>query len=124
MTQPVFNVEIASIDQYGYPGFVHYRGAFYTSRSAGAFALTQAAALSDTRGVDAVSVVIDAVVEGSSRRDVEFIGSPGDLADKLTALPAYKNALRVRATRASELDLRAREDEMLDSKIELDGKLV
>ena len=78
MSQPEFNVEVASLDRNGDPGFVHYRGAFYTSRSAGQFALTQAAALSDTREVDTVSVVIDAVGEGTSRRDVEFIGTPGE----------------------------------------------
>ncbi|OZD68926.1 hypothetical protein CH298_26925 [Rhodococcoides fascians] len=93
MPQPEFNVEVASIDQYGDPGFVHYRGAFYTSRSAGQFALTQAAALADTYELDTVSVVIDAVAEGTSRRDVEFIGSPGELAADLTALPAYKNGV-------------------------------
>lgn len=93
MSQPEFNVEVASLDRNGDPGFVHYRGAFYTSRSAGQFALTQAAALSDTREVDTVSVVIDAVSEGSSRRDVEFIGTPGELAAELSALPAYKNGV-------------------------------
>jgi hypothetical protein len=94
MTQPEFNVEVASIDQHGDPGFVHARGSFYTSRSAGQFALTQAAALSDTREVDTVSVVIDAVGEGTSRRDVEFIGTPGELAAELTALPAYASGAR------------------------------
>lgn len=93
MTQPGFNVEVASIDQHGDPGFVHYRGAFYTSRSAGQFALTQAAALAETYELDTVSVIIDAVSDGSSRRDVEFIGSPGELAAELTALPAYKNGV-------------------------------
>ncbi|MDJ0363243.1 hypothetical protein [Rhodococcus sp. H29-C3] len=68
MSQPEFNVEVASIDQHGDPGFVHYRGAFYTSRSAGQFALTQAAAPADTYELDTVSVVIDAVGEGTSRR--------------------------------------------------------
>ncbi len=94
MSQPEFNVEVASIDQHGDPGFVHYRGAFYTSRSAGQFALTQAAALADTYELDTVSVVIDAVGEGTSRRDVEFIGSPGELAAELTALPAYASGAR------------------------------
>lgn len=93
MSQPEFNVEVASIDRRGDPGIAAYRGAFYTSRSAGAFALTQAAALSDTREVDTVSVVIDAVSEGTSRRDVEFIGTPGKLAAELTALPDYKNGV-------------------------------
>ncbi|OZC42472.1 hypothetical protein CH286_25210 [Rhodococcus sp. WWJCD1] len=94
MSQPEFNVEVASLDRNGDPGFVHYRGAFYTSRSAGQFALTQAAALSDTREVDTVSVVIDAAGEGTSRRDVEFIGTPGELAAELTALPAYASGAR------------------------------
>lgn len=94
MSQPEFNVEVASLDRNGDPGFVHYRGAFYTSRSAGQFALTQAAALSDTREVDTVSVVIDAVGEGTSRRDVEFIGTPGELAAELTALPAFASGAR------------------------------
>lgn len=94
MSQPEFNVEVASIDQHGDPGFVHYRGAFYTSRSAGQFALTQAAALADTREVDTVSVVIDSVTDESTRRDVEFIGSPGELAAELTALPAYASGAR------------------------------
>lgn len=94
MSQPEFNVEVASLDRNGDPGFVHYRGAFYTSRSAGQFALTQAAALADTREVDTVSVVIDAVGEGTSRRDVEFIGTPGELAAELTALPAYASGAR------------------------------
>ena len=94
MSQPEFNVEVASLDRNGDPGFVHYRGAFYTSRSAGQFALTQAAALSDTREVDTVSVVIDAVGEGTSRRDVEFIGTPGELAAELIALPAYASGAR------------------------------
>ena len=94
MSQPEFNVEVASIDQHGDPGFVHYRGAFYTSRSAGQFALTQAAALTDTHELDTVSVVIDAVGDGTSRRDVEFIGSPGELAAELTALPAYASGAR------------------------------
>lgn len=93
MTQPGFNVEVASIDQHGDPGFGHARGSFYTSRSAGQFALTQAAALADTYEFDTVSVVIDAVAEGTSRRDVEFIGSPGELAADLTALPDYKNGV-------------------------------
>ncbi|MFY2787418.1 methyltransferase [Rhodococcus sp. MALMAid1271] len=93
MSQPEFNVEVASLDQHGDPGFVHFRGAFYTSRSAAQFALTQASALSDTREVDIVSVVIDAVGEGTSRRDVEFIGTPGELAAELTALPDYKNGV-------------------------------
>lgn len=94
MSQPEFNVEVASLDRNGDPGFVHYRGAFYTSRSAGQFALTQAAALADTYELDTVSVVIDAVSEGTSRRDVEFIGSPGELAAELTALPAYASGAR------------------------------
>ncbi|MET4050143.1 MULTISPECIES: hypothetical protein [unclassified Rhodococcus (in: high G+C Gram-positive bacteria)] len=75
------------------PGIAAYRGAFYNSRSAGQFALTQAAALSDTREVDSVSVAIDAVYQGSSRRDVEVLGTPGELAAELTALPAYKNGV-------------------------------
>ncbi|OZD55881.1 hypothetical protein CH266_00720 [Rhodococcus sp. 06-1474-1B] len=94
MSQPEFNVEVATLDRNGDPGFVHYRGAFYTSRSAGQFALTQAAALADTYELDTVSVVIDAVDEGTSRRDVEFIGSPGELAAELTALPAYASGAR------------------------------
>ena len=85
MSQPGFNVEVASLDRNGDPGFVHARGSFYTSRSAAQFALTQAAALADTYEVDTVSVVIDAVGEGTSRRDVEFIGTPGELAADLTA---------------------------------------
>ncbi|MGU3438261.1 methyltransferase [Actinomycetes bacterium M1A6_2h] len=93
MSQPEFNVEVATINEYGDPGFVWYRGAFYTSRSAGRFALTQAAALSDTRGVDTVSVVIDSVTDERTRRDVEFIGTPGELAAELTALPAYKTGV-------------------------------
>ncbi|OAK53821.1 hypothetical protein [Rhodococcoides kyotonense] len=94
MSQPEFNVEVATLDRRGDPGFVHFRGAFYTSLSAGAFALTQAAALSDTREVDTVSVVIDSVTGGISRRDVEFIGTPGELAAELTALPAYASGAR------------------------------
>ncbi|MEW1881904.1 hypothetical protein AB0O58_19675 [Rhodococcus sp. NPDC080181] len=93
MAQPKFNVEVAFINEHGDPGLVLFRGAFYTSRSAGQFALTQAAALSDTREVDTVSVVIDAVSEGSSHRDVDFIGTSGELAAALTALPAYKNGV-------------------------------
>ncbi|WP_032370875.1 hypothetical protein [Rhodococcoides fascians] len=93
MTQPEFNVEVANINEYGDPGFVLARGSFYTSRSAGQFALTQAAAVADTYELDTVSVVIDSVAEGTSRRDVEFIGSPGELAADLTALPAYKNGV-------------------------------
>lgn len=93
MPRPEFNVEVANIDQYGDPGFVLARGSFYTSRSAGQFALTQAAAVADTYQLDTVSVVIDSVAEGTSRRDVEFIGSPGELAADLTALPAYKNGV-------------------------------
>ena len=72
---------------------MHARGSFYTSRSAGQFALTQAAAVADTYELDTVSVVIDSVAEGTSRRDVEFIGSPGELAADLTALPDYKNGV-------------------------------
>lgn len=94
MNQPEFNVEVATLDQHGDPGFVHYRGAFYTSRSAGTFALTQAAALSDMRGVETVSVVIDAVTDETTRRDVEFIGTPGELAAELTALPDYASGAR------------------------------
>ncbi|WP_032366033.1 hypothetical protein [Rhodococcoides fascians] len=93
MPQPEFNVEVANINEYGDPGFVLARGSFYTSRSAGQFALTQAAAVADTYELDTVSVVIDSVAEGTSRRDVEFIGSPGELAADLTALPAYKNGV-------------------------------
>lgn len=93
MTQPGFNVEVASLDRNGDPGFVHARGSFYTSRSAAQFALTQAAALADTYEFDTVSVVIDAVGEGTSRRDVEFIGTPGELAADLTGLQDYKNGV-------------------------------
>ncbi|WP_141217247.1 hypothetical protein [Rhodococcus sp. 14-2470-1b] len=37
--------------------------------------------------------MIDAVAEGSSRRDVEFIGTLGELAAELIALPDYRNGV-------------------------------
>lgn len=88
------DVEVRSLDQHGDPGFMHYRGSFYTATTAARFALTQAAALSTIRPDQRISVSITAEIPTGSRTDLEFIGTAGELAAELAALPDYAPGAR------------------------------
>ena len=91
---PGIEVEIRSLDQHQDPGFLHYRGAFYTHTAAARFALTQAAALSEVRGVPAVAVSIAGDTTQSAGTGVEFIGSPAELAGELASNSNYAPGVR------------------------------
>lgn len=92
--RPSINVEIRSLDQHGDPGFMHYRGDFYTEATAARFALTQAAALSAWRESERVAVIIDVEIPTGSRTDLEFVGTPGELATELASLRDYAPGAR------------------------------
>lgn len=92
--RPSINVEIRSLDQHGDPGFMHYRGDFYTEATAARFALTQAAALSAWRESERVAVSIDVEIPTGSRTDLEFVGTPGELATELASLRDYAPGAR------------------------------
>ncbi|MFC8181598.1 hypothetical protein ACFULT_22195 [Rhodococcus sp. NPDC057297] len=93
-TGPAIAVEIRSLDQHQDPGFLHYRGAFYTHTAAARFALTQAAALSETRGVPEVAVSIIGDTGNAAGTNVEFIGSPAELAGELASNRNYAPGVR------------------------------
>ncbi|MDV7991599.1 methyltransferase [Rhodococcus sp. IEGM 1374] len=91
---PGIEVEIRSLDQHQDPGFLHYRGAFYTHTAAARFAITQAAALSEVREVPAVAVSIVADAAQPAGTAVEFIGTPAELAGELASNSNYAPGVR------------------------------
>jgi hypothetical protein len=91
---PGIAVEIRSLDQHQDPGFLHYRGAFHTHTAAARFALTQSAALSETRGVPEVAVSIIGDTGQATGTNVEFIGFPAELAGELASNPHYAPSVR------------------------------
>lgn len=93
-TGPTIAVEIRSLDQHHDPGFLHYRGAFYTHSSAARFALTQSAALTESRGVHEVAVSIIGDTGQAAGTNVEFIGSPAELAGELASNRNYAPGVR------------------------------
>lgn len=93
-TGPSIAVEIRSLDQHHDPGFLHYRGAFYTHTAAARFALTQSAALSESRGVPEVAVSIIGDIGQAAGTNVEFIGSPAELAGELASNRNYAPGVR------------------------------
>lgn len=93
-TGPAIAVEIRSLDQQQDPGFLHYRGAFYTHSSAARFALTQSAALSESRGVHEVAVSIIGDTGQAAGTNIEFIGSPAELAGELASNRNYAPGVR------------------------------
>nr|WP_143546996.1 methyltransferase [Rhodococcus sp. 06-418-1B] len=91
---PGIEVEIRSLDQHQDPGFLHYRGAFYTHTAAARFAITQAAALSEVREVPAIAVSIVADAAQPAGTAVEFIGTPAELAGELASNSNYAPGVR------------------------------
>nr|WP_143545649.1 methyltransferase [Rhodococcus sp. 06-1059B-a] len=93
-TGPTIAVEIRSLDQHHDPGFLHYRGAFYTHTAAARFALTQSAALSESRGVPEIAVSIIGDIGQAAGTNVEFIGSPAEMAGELASNRNYAPGVR------------------------------
>ncbi|OZC42433.1 hypothetical protein CH289_27545 [Rhodococcus sp. RS1C4] len=90
----LLSVEIATLDQYGDPGFVHTRGHFFTHSTAARFAITQAEAVTALREADELAVTINREGEGHTETDVFVVGSPGEIACALAAIPNYAAGVR------------------------------
>ena len=112
----LLSVEIATLDQHGDPGFVHTRGHFYTHSTAARFAITQAEAVTALREADELAVTINREGEGYTETDVLVVGSTGEIACALAAIPNYAAGVRgaelsppdyVRAAAAAVLSTRA-----------------
>ncbi|OZD18327.1 hypothetical protein CH253_17865 [Rhodococcus sp. 06-156-3C] len=112
----LLSVEIATLDQHGGPGFVHTRGHFYTHSTAARFAITQAEAVTALREADELAVTINREGEGYTETDVLVVGSTGEIACALAAIPNYAAGVRgaelsppdyVRAAAAAVLSTRA-----------------
>ncbi|MCZ4277425.1 hypothetical protein [Rhodococcoides yunnanense] len=94
----LIGVEIATVDQYGDPGFVCYRGDFHTASAAAGFAITQAHNVITARELGRVAVTLTDHTRthpGSEYDDtVTVIGSTGEIACALAADPAYSTGVR------------------------------
>ena len=93
-TGTLLSVEIATLDQYGDPGFVHTRGHFYTHSTAARFAITQAEAVTTLRKAGELAVTINREGEGHTDTDVFVVGSTGEIACALAAIPSYAAGVR------------------------------
>ena len=87
-------VEIASLDQYGDAGHVFSRAEFLTRSAASSFAVGQAAMLAAGREVDRIAATINVAVEGDTRTELPFTGTPNELAVVLNGLPSYAAGVR------------------------------
>lgn len=98
-TPVLIGVEVATVDQYGDPGFVCYRGDFHTASAAAGFAITQAHNVITARELGRVAVTltdrtrtrINSIGEDGT---VTAIGSTGEIACALAADPAYSTGVR------------------------------
>ena len=89
-TRTLIEVEIATLDQHGDPGFVLTRGHFHSPSTAARFAVSQAEVVADLRQVDSVAATFIQTVDDS----LCFIGTPGEIACALASMSAYAAGAR------------------------------
>ncbi|MEW1881028.1 methyltransferase [Rhodococcus sp. NPDC080181] len=88
----LISVEISTLDEHGDPGFVHGRGHFHfhSSSTTARFAVVQAYTIADLREADVVAVTLTQHVDDS----VCLVGTPGEIACALAAIPLYAPGVR------------------------------
>ncbi|WP_157773023.1 methyltransferase [Rhodococcoides fascians] len=95
----LIGVEVATLDQYGDPGFVHYRGDFHTGTAAAGFAITQAHNVITTYEPGRVAAALTDHTHNdptgrNDERSTTVIGSTGEIACALAADPTYAAGVR------------------------------